>query len=845
VGFTGGAATLDIRPRTAPFVGRVRELRLLDEMLACPKSHSAVITGEPGIGRTALLEQVAGAPGQVLWVRGATAEAPPSYTGVADLLLPLREHLDKLPPVQRDALAATLALCQGPPPSPLAICVGALGVLTSAAESDPLLILVDDFQWLDSESRQVLAFVARRLAEGPAAMVIAVRDGPGAPAEPLGLPTLRLAGLQARDCRALVTGLGHDVSPAVLAEIVEETGGNPLAVLHAVTGGIGEASEHPLTRAWGDVVDDLPESARTALCVLAAAGRPTRPAVVEAVLAAVDCSLTDLAAAESAGLVVTAPGLRLRHPLLRPAVLHRTPLRTRMAVSRALAEHASHVAPATNDPDDDILDVLATASAEVRMHGDRGESARLRHRPAPITVDPARGARRRLAAATDAQPSGENGRAVAWSHERPTSGGDDMVAMALCGVSSEPAEGGSLPAIAVAALARAVNGDSSAARQHLALSEPLIAQGVPAGDLPFVTALSAAHLLLEELENARRLIGLVVDLARGSGATAAATSALVVRAELEHRSGNWAAACTDASEALGRAEERHDVMTLTAALVTLARIDAARGDVARCRQRLDRARRHATEHGVEFLGLEISALHGIAALGVGDNEAATAHLEAARAAAGPGQLLGPTVVSFCGDLVEALARAGHRVRATEALAWLDDVASRTGLMHPAAAAARCRGLLSPDLDHAEPCFAAAAALHERVQMPFQRARTLLCEGETLRRLRHPAAARSPLRAAGELFDRLGARAWVLRTESELTATGGRQTTGNGTGGFDRLTPQEREIARAVCQGMSNAEAAASLFVSRKTVEAHLTQVYRKLGLRSRTELASEYARSER
>jgi DNA-binding CsgD family transcriptional regulator len=197
MGCAGCGATSDAVLRSTSLVGWARELRLLDGMLARPGSRCAVVTGEPGIGRTALLKQVASAASRVLWVRGAATEAAPAYAGVADLLLPLWGSLDTLPPgilprVQKDALAVALALGAGPLPNPLAICAGALGTLVAVAEPEPLLVVVDDFQWLDPESRQVLAFVARRLVDGPVAMLVAVRDRPGAPAEPLGLPTLRL-----------------------------------------------------------------------------------------------------------------------------------------------------------------------------------------------------------------------------------------------------------------------------------------------------------------------------------------------------------------------------------------------------------------------------------------------------------------------------------------------------------------------------------------------------------------------------------------------------------------------------------------------------------------------------
>jgi DNA-binding NarL/FixJ family response regulator len=124
-------------------------------------------------------------------------------------------------------------------------------------------------------------------------------------------------------------------------------------------------------------------------------------------------------------------------------------------------------------------------------------------------------------------------------------------------------------------------------------------------------------------------------------------------------------------------------------------------------------------------------------------------------------------------------------------------------------------------------------------MPFEQARTLLCEAEALRRARHPAASRLPLRQALAIFNRLGARPWAARAMIELGATGVRACARNemSTSVLDSLSSQELQVARAVGRGLNNVEAAAALFVSRKTVEAHLTRVYRSFGVRSRTELA--------
>ncbi|WP_143677170.1 helix-turn-helix transcriptional regulator, partial [Streptomyces scabiei] len=165
----------------------------------------------------------------------------------------------------------------------------------------------------------------------------------------------------------------------------------------------------------------------------------------------------------------------------------------------------------------------------------------------------------------------------------------------------------------------------------------------------------------------------------------------------------------------------------------------------------------------------------------------------------------------------------------------------TGLASAEAAAARVRGLLAGTPEEAEAHFGAALKAHHRTTGPFDWARTLLCEAEVLRRYRRPGAARTPLASALACFERLGAVPWARRAASELAAAGGMSSTpqspaGGMGGALNQLTPQEFQVSRAIARGLNNTEAAASLFVSRKTVEAHLTRIYRKLRVRSRTDL---------
>jgi DNA-binding NarL/FixJ family response regulator len=146
--------------------------------------------------------------------------------------------------------------------------------------------------------------------------------------------------------------------------------------------------------------------------------------------------------------------------------------------------------------------------------------------------------------------------------------------------------------------------------------------------------------------------------------------------------------------------------------------------------------------------------------------------------------------------------------------------------------------MAPDADDAVTLLARARADQHAAAMPFEEARTLLCEGETLRRARRGTDATVPLQRAREVFERLGARPWLERTDAELAAAGASSEQGPPVAGVAAaLTPQELQIARAVASGLGNAETAAALFVSRKTVEAHLTHIYRKLHIRSRVQLA--------
>lgn len=198
----------------------------------------------------------------------------------------------------------------------------------------------------------------------------------------------------------------------------------------------------------------------------------------------------------------------------------------------------------------------------------------------------------------------------------------------------------------------------------------------------------------------------------------------------------------------------------------------------------------------------------------------------------------PTLIPWAPDLVEAFLRADRRDDARQAVTVLGRRADAAGTTIAAAAHARCRGLVDDDFDVT---FVLALQLDDKRPMPFERARTLLAYGRRLHRGKRRAEARERLREALATFERLGATPWAAQAAAELRAAGGRHPTGSRGAIARALTTQEHRVAAAVVAGASNREAAAELFLSQKTIEFHLGQIYRKLGVRSRTQLAAALA----
>jgi DNA-binding NarL/FixJ family response regulator len=286
--------------------------------------------------------------------------------------------------------------------------------------------------------------------------------------------------------------------------------------------------------------------------------------------------------------------------------------------------------------------------------------------------------------------------------------------------------------------------------------------------------------------------------------------------------------------------------------LTLARdtglVNAASGHVealacmAALRGREEACRAHASEVTVSAhvsnLANAISVAECAVSLldfGAGRPEAAVTRLAAVRTA--PLGLGHPFFMLMSApDLVEACVRTGRHDEARAAFAGLEAFAQPGAPTWALAFAARCRALLAPDVATADREFAEALRLQAESRRPFDRARTELLFGEHLRRQRRRVEARAQLRAALDTFEGLGAEPWAERARSELRASG-ETARKRDPSTLSQLTPQELQIARMVAEGLSNKEVAAQLFLSPRTIDAHLRDVFAKLGLTSRTQVA--------
>jgi DNA-binding CsgD family transcriptional regulator len=904
--------------KAADLVGRERELAAIAEFLEADAAACAVvIEGEPGIGKTTVWEAAVTAAAergfQPLRARPGGSEAKLAFSGLADLLgEALPAVLSELPPPQRRALEIALLLEDGggKRADRRAVAAGLLSVLRALATASPLLVAIDDAQWLDRSSAAALEYAARRLQAKPVALLIVRRLNaePGlertlAPERVLRVPVGSLDFVPLNTL--LHARLGTVLSRPLLRRIHELSGGNPFFALELAREPErvepGRGLPPTLDLLVHGRVSALPEEARTALLAAASASQPTI-ALVDRAVGTPDA----LAPAEAAHIVVLAHGnVSFEHPLLASAAYAAADPSQRRDMHRRLGrlvrdpeERARHLAEAATGPNEAVALALEEGAATARSRGAPAAAAELSEEAAGLTplADAAAARRRKSDAGYYHFESGDSRQALAMLEEvvgqlsagaeraevlirlaRVRSYSDDLEAAtslflqaaeeagddsltrarALEGAATqlfrqrrelESAVGYAKRAAALAGelgdealvgealssqvLAEATLGrpeaaatlEAALAHQAAAASKRILAQ-------PKFTA-AIARMWWDEPAAGRETCKELAEYGQQLGDEGSLAYVYVMLAQADILLGELDRGEADAAAARDIAEQGGQETLVAYALAVQAMADAHRGREARVAAELALELGRRTQ-GTPALHFATAAL-GLLEVSTGRADEAVAVLAPLVEFARTEQIREPGLTRYVIDQVEALVELARVDEAVELLDWYEASAQRLGRRSALAASWRCRGLLAAAarrVDDALDAFGRALAEHDAVPLPFDRARTLLAFGATLRRAKRKTDARRVLEEAAAAFDSLGAAAFSARARSELERIGGRPPSKGG------LTATERQIAELVAEGRSNKEVAALLFVSVKTVEANLSRTYVKLGIRSRTGLA--------
>jgi DNA-binding CsgD family transcriptional regulator len=911
-------------------IGRGHECATVDRLIAEVRdgqSRVLVLRGEAGVGKTAILEYLLRSSSgfEVARAAGVESEMELTYAGLHQLCAPMLDRMEVLPGPQHDALATAFGLRAGDPPDRFLVGLAVLGLLAHVAETKPLVCLVDDAQWLDRESLQTLAFVARRLFAERVAVMFALR---GSDDEHLlaGLPELVVLGLQRADARVLLEStLPGRLDSRVRDRILAEANGNPLALLElprggppaAVAGGFGLPSAPPLAdrieQGFAGRLTRLP--AQTRLFLLAAAAEPVGDvALLWRAADRLRIGADAIAPAEAADLVELGARVRFRHPLVRSSVYRSASADEKREVHRILADvtdpetdpdrRAWHRAHSVIGTDEAVASELERSAARARARGGIAAAAAFLERAAELTPDPARRGERALAAGQAKFASAAPEAALGLLEVAETCPLDDLQRARLARVRAElifalrrgrdappllldaarqlealdpsSARETHVEALGAAVYAGRLYSDSGvrkaaeAARDAPAAADPprsidLVLDGMAArftggpaaGAAPLSRALQAFRnedldgheatmrwLLLCPVVQSMTVFELWDDdgfhalatraarLARETGALALLPVALPYLAGIVMFSGDFFAASALIQEA-----DAITAATGNAGLVYARLLLAVwRGQEAEALPVIHAGIEDATARGegrvLALASYASSVLHN----GLGRyNEA----LDAARRGSEDDDQ-GYTGWSLA-ELIEAAMRSDHAELAAAALPRLEERAQAAGTDWALGILARSRALME-DGEEAEAQYREAIDRLERTRIRVELARARLLYGEWLRRTGRREDAREQLRVAYKLLAGIGAEAFAERARHELLATG--ETVRKAPSeARDALTPQEDQIARLAAAGQTNPEIGARLFISPRTVEYHLRKVFTKVGVSSRKELRTAFARA--
>jgi DNA-binding CsgD family transcriptional regulator len=916
-------------------VGRDAELEVLAHFLdSLPNGAAAVvIEGDQGVGKSHLLNAAVAAGRsreyRILHCEPAESEAQFPFTSLGDLLKDVGDDaFVLLPEPQRRALEVALLRTELERlvVDDRAVLLGTVAALQVLAHSSPVVIAIDDLQWIDDRSRLVLSYVFRRLESEPVGVLVV-----GSPESPkdssLGLERMSLRGR----VRPLKVGpldidsiakllrfrLNSSLPKAAIGQIHRNSGGNPFVALELgraipSVGGHPRAGQAlPVPQSVRELVRPkqayLSSGATEVLVTVWALAHPTK-SLVQAAIGRRGRRSELLVNAIEAGLIeVDGDRVLVNHPLLAAVSYAEMRVQDRHQLHERLAdivadpeERARHLALSGHGPDHAVALELDRAAALAYSRGASDRAADFCELAAEFTPPrrPLEARRRRLHAADYHLEAGNTARArslleqavenmeagparadvlrrlgevhwygggsradeflaqaaleagddasggalierdLAWTHLRrgdvTTGLVHAQVAMALTDGLRDGLRGEILATFVLAEAFQGRNGHLQAlelaAESEEWTKEPGIHShpGLLLGVLlKWTDRFDAARYRLEAMR----------EQATKRGDVTCLPFLLHQLSELETWAGNTEVARRHALALSEVAAQTGQEPFRPASLHALALVDACRGKVEEARSAATEGARLAERSGELVFMMQNRSVLGFLELSVGNSVDADRHLRLVTEMAAERGVVEPGSLRFHADAIEALIGVEEFDRAKELLERLEERARTLGGTWALATAGRCRGLLNAtlgDVDGAVAALDSALKIHEQLPQPLERGRTLLAMGNVQRRNRQKQAARNALESALRIFEGLGAVQWAERARAEFERNG---STSNGSNGSNGLTKTEHRVTELAIDGLTNQEIANALYMGRKTVETHLSNVYRKLGVRSRLELA--------
>ncbi len=907
-------------------IGRQAELLAISDWIATesepapgPTSRATalVVQGEPGIGKSTIWGEaitIARARGiHVLSCRPRRSDATLSHLALTDLLRSVpADAFRALPAPQRLAIEVATLRRESPDVEldPRAVATAVTTLLADLSSAAPMLVAVDDAQWLDPPSAHALAFALHRLEDRHVRLLMAVRieraperTFPAVATFEDALGRERLSRLSVGPLSVgaihgvLLQVLGTSVTRPMLVRIHRASGGNPFYALEIAseiqrlgTVAPGQPLPVPLDRRELALLrlERLPPETRDALAQVAARSRPSTK----------DIDLAALGPAESAGIVRVFADDRIdfTHPLFGSSLYASLPLATRRALHRQIAatendveEQARHLALAAAGPDAESAVVLDRAADAAGARGAPEAAVELKELALALTApdDADALARRRLELASRRYFAGDApGARRELQHalrELPQGEARAEVLLELGSVLWNQGEGDAASTLFQQALDEATssallarihtrissmtdNFEIAAAHARMALrltderEEPLVysyalhnlaratfyaGQGADHDAMAKGTLLQRAGTGWEisttpaywardfdDFETALSVFEDSLRVFREMGDEASSSCILSQMGAIYALMGRFDAGRRSAAEALELAHQTEQDTWINVALTVQAQVSARSGELDAARTTAEEVLRRLEIHTDPPIECMVRGLLGLVALSAGDSAEAVRQLAQVDAWLASVHSREPAADRVHADYAEALIDVGEHDRAEEVVARMEARARALPRPWIREVSARSRGLLLAargDLDAAAAAMHEALEMHNGLDMPFERGRTLLALGQVLRRRNERRAARAALEEALATFDELGVQPWADRVRGELARVPVRRAPSG-------LTPTEENIARLAASGLTNKEVARRAFVSVKTVEANLARAYGKLGVSSRAEL---------